>query len=29
VWPCRRIDIAHHWMEHHPYTPSPVGGGRQ
>ena len=22
VWICRRIDIARHWIAHHPYTPS-------
>ena len=22
VWFCRRIDIARHWREHHPYTPA-------
>ncbi|MBL8443721.1 MAG: allantoinase PuuE [Zoogloeaceae bacterium] len=21
VWVCRRVDIARHWIEHHPYTP--------
>src|SRR3954468_3041384 len=21
VWVCRRIDIANHWIEHHPYQP--------
>ncbi|MGD8233506.1 allantoinase PuuE [Vibrio sp. TRT 1302] len=21
VWLCRRVDIARHWHEHHPYTP--------
>jgi peptidoglycan/xylan/chitin deacetylase (PgdA/CDA1 family) len=21
VWICRRVDIARHWMEHHPFTP--------
>jgi peptidoglycan/xylan/chitin deacetylase (PgdA/CDA1 family) len=21
VWICRRLDIARHWMEHHPYQP--------
>ncbi|ATE60195.1 allantoinase PuuE [Thauera sinica] len=21
VWVCRRVDIARHWMEHHPYDP--------
>ncbi len=24
VWICRRIDIARHWIEHHPYTGHPV-----
>jgi putative urate catabolism protein len=23
VWLCRRLDIAHHWRVHHPYSPSP------
>lgn len=22
VWLCRRVDIAKHWHEHHPYTPN-------
>ncbi len=22
VWLCRRLDIAHHWRVHHPYSPS-------
>ncbi|CAM3788826.1 Chitin deacetylase [Bordetella sputigena] len=22
VWLCRRVDIARHWMEHHPYLPT-------
>ncbi len=22
VWVCRRIDIARHWIEHHPYNAS-------
>ncbi|MGE8546408.1 allantoinase PuuE [Alcaligenes sp. Marseille-Q7550] len=22
VWICRRVDIARHWVEHHPYQPS-------
>jgi putative urate catabolism protein len=22
VWICRRIDIARHWMQHHPYQPA-------
>ena len=26
VWVCRRIDIARHWIDHHPYQP---GGGAQ
>jgi hypothetical protein len=21
VWLCRRIDIAHHWHQHHAWTP--------
>ncbi|EKU30961.1 urate catabolism protein [Alcaligenes sp. HPC1271] len=21
VWVCRRVDIARHWAEHHPYQP--------
>jgi peptidoglycan/xylan/chitin deacetylase (PgdA/CDA1 family) len=21
VWLCRRLDIAHHWRVHHPYSP--------
>lgn len=25
VWICHRIDIARHWMAHHPFRPS---GGR-
>lgn len=24
VWVCRRVDIARHWIEHHPYNP-PAG----
>ena len=24
VWVCRRIDLARHWMSHHPYHPSGV-----
>jgi allantoinase len=27
VWICRRIDIARHWREHHPYRPQPAVGG--
>jgi peptidoglycan/xylan/chitin deacetylase (PgdA/CDA1 family) len=28
VWLCRRIDIARHWMAHHPYgTPGAMAGG--
>ena len=23
VWICRRIDIAHHWLRHHPFRTSP------
>ena len=23
VWICRRLDIAHHWIRHHPFQPSP------
>ena len=23
VWICRRLDIAHHWIRHHPFPPSP------
>ena len=23
VWLCRRIDIAHHWLRHHPFRTSP------
>ena len=23
VWFCKRIDIAKHWREHHPYKPTP------
>ncbi len=23
VWICRRLDIAHHWIRHHPFRPSP------
>jgi putative urate catabolism protein len=26
VWICRRIDIANHWIEHHPYKPSSPKG---
>jgi putative urate catabolism protein len=26
VWICRRIDIANHWIEHHPYRPSSPQG---
>ena len=26
VWICRRIDIANHWIEHHPYKPSSSKG---
>src|SRR3954453_14743957 len=26
VWVCRRIDIANHWIEHHPYKPSSPKG---
>ncbi|AMO36956.1 allantoinase PuuE [Thauera humireducens] len=22
VWVCRRVDVARHWIEHHPYNPS-------
>jgi putative urate catabolism protein len=25
VWVCRRVDIAHHWIAHHPYRPPPSG----
>jgi putative urate catabolism protein len=28
VWLCRRLDIAHHWRVHHPYTPSPSVCGK-
>jgi peptidoglycan/xylan/chitin deacetylase (PgdA/CDA1 family) len=21
AWVCRRVDIARHWIEHHPYNP--------
>jgi allantoinase len=27
VWLCRRLDIAHHWRVHHPYSPSPSACG--
>jgi putative urate catabolism protein len=27
VWICRRIDIARHWMQQHPYAPVPPAGG--
>jgi putative urate catabolism protein len=28
VWLCRRLDIAHHWRVHHPYSPSPSACGK-
>ena len=24
VWVCRRLDVARHWMEHHPWTGSQI-----
>jgi len=24
VWICRRIDIAQHWIQNHPYAKQPV-----
>ncbi len=24
VWVCRRVDIAKHWRQHHPFVPSPT-----
>jgi putative urate catabolism protein len=29
VWLCRRLDIAHHWRVHHPYSPSPSACGKR
>ncbi|TKT77683.1 allantoinase PuuE [Aquamicrobium sp. LC103] len=28
VWLARRIDIANHWIEHHPYRPAPLRPSR-
>ena len=28
VWLCRRLDIAHHWRAHHPYSSSPSVSGK-
>jgi len=22
VWTCRRVEIARHWMQHHPFQPT-------
>ncbi|PYM92033.1 MAG: allantoinase PuuE [Candidatus Rokuibacteriota bacterium] len=29
VWVCRRVDIARHWMEHHPYRVEVRAAGRR
>jgi putative urate catabolism protein len=29
VWLCRRLDIAHHWRVHYPYSPSPSACGKR